>query len=426
MNKDKDHSEPIKFLSEEMMQAYAAGKLSAAEQHRVEKYLLDHPFEAEAMEGYLEQADAFQDLAVLSSRLDANIREKDKPKTIPLWRTALPYAAVFLLLIMASVLIINVVKEQEEKAKISLNESDALVPEESSLPSFPPPAPSEKMEDSKDKPAPERNESIAKADDKVFEIADFADSETIAKEELAEMDIVEEDSDERADFFAGEEILTERVQPMERAKKSINSPELRSGAAAVSKTMVSGKVVDDAGNPLPGVSIVVKSKGTGVSTNLEGEFEIEASVGETLVASFIGMESEEVALNDNKQITIEMEPDVAQLSEIVVTYGSKTEYDNTYYEAEPTGGYAAFNSYIKNNLIYPEEALENKTKGRVVLRLTISATGSIANIEVTKSLGNGCDEEAVRLIKEGPKWIPAKRGSTAVESNIKIRIRFKP
>jgi TonB family protein len=407
------------------MKAYVAGKLSAAEQYRVEKYLLDHPFEAEAMEGYLEQPTAFQDLPHLQSRLSVKLSERSDAKIIPFWRTALPYAAVFLLLIMATVLIVNIVKEQQEMEKISLHESDALVPEESASPTIPPPAPAKKKEDIQYRPAPERKEIIAKTVDKVYEVADLVDDEIISREELVDLVMVEE-NDDTADFFADEGVLTEEVQPIARAKKLVSTSELSSGIAPINKKMVSGKVVDDAGNPLPGVNVVLKGKETGVTTNIEGEFEIEAAAGETLVASFIGMESEEVAINDRKQITIEMEPDVAQLSEVVVTYGNRQEYGNTYYEAEPAIGYAAFNSYIKDNLMYPKEALENKTKGRVVLRLTISVNGKVARIEVTKSLGKDCDEEAIRLIKEGPEWTPAKRGNTPVESNIKIRIRFRP
>ena len=64
-------------------------------------------------------------------------------------------------------------------------------------------------------------------------------------------------------------------------------------------------------------------------------------------------------------------------------------------------------------------------EGRVVLQLTISPIGNITDIEVKKSLGSGCDEEAIRLIEEGPKWEPASLDGVNVQSKIKIRIKFE-
>lgn len=403
------------------MQAYAAGKLSPADQYRVEKYLLDHPFEAEAMEGYLEQAAAFDDLHALSAKLDNRIKEKTK--IIPLWKKALPFAAVFLLLISATIILLNVLNNQQKIEKVSLSKSDAIEPEERATLPPTPPLPRIKEQDNKPKAAPER---VAETESIVQEIADLRDSEVIVEEDMEElvaMDIAEEAQDA---FMVSEEAVAKSVQPIERAKKAEYLTEGGMETPQVSKKVVTGRVVDTDGSPLPGVNIIVKNSAKGVTTNVDGEFEIETDAGETLIASYIGMESEEVAVADQKHITIEMESDFAQLSEIVITKrGQEKDFDNSYYEAEPIGGYSTFNTYIKNNLKYPEEAIANNIQGRVNLRLTISATGKIDNIEVLKSLGAGCDEEAIRLIKEGPKWEPAKRGETKMESTVKVRIRFK-
>lgn len=80
MKKDKHHSDPIRELSIEKMQAYVDGTLNPEEQHQVEKYLLNNPFEAEAMEGYLENPDALHDLPSLKAKLQARTTPKQEQK----------------------------------------------------------------------------------------------------------------------------------------------------------------------------------------------------------------------------------------------------------------------------------------------------------------------------------------------------------
>jgi TonB family protein len=72
----------------------------------------------------------------------------------------------------------------------------------------------------------------------------------------------------------------------------------------------------------------------------------------------------------------------------------------------------------------PEAALANNISGSVKLKLTVSTAGQITQIEIKKSLGYGCDEEAIRLVNEGGAWISAKRGERPVESTMNLKIDF--
>ncbi|RAW00933.1 carboxypeptidase-like regulatory domain-containing protein [Pseudochryseolinea flava] len=67
-------------------------------------------------------------------------------------------------------------------------------------------------------------------------------------------------------------------------------------AQAVAERIVTGRLVDDAGLPLPGVNIVIKGTTIGTTTDLDGNYSITAPIGSTLVFSFIGMTSREVAV----------------------------------------------------------------------------------------------------------------------------------
>jgi len=64
-------------------------------------------------------------------------------------------------------------------------------------------------------------------------------------------------------------------------------------------------------------------------------------------------------------------------------------------------------------------------EGRVVLQLTISRIGKITEIEVKRSLGEGCDEEAIRLVTEGPKWKAASRDGLNVETKLRVKVQFE-
>ncbi|MGB5242923.1 MAG: SusC/RagA family TonB-linked outer membrane protein [Lutimonas sp.] len=81
---------------------------------------------------------------------------------------------------------------------------------------------------------------------------------------------------------------------------------------------VSGKVTDEAGNPLPGVNVVVKGTKNGTATDFDGLYSIDTKNGETLVFSFIGFTKKEVPVQQANVNVVLME-DANQLDEIVVT-----------------------------------------------------------------------------------------------------------
>ena len=89
------------------------------------------------------------------------------------------------------------------------------------------------------------------------------------------------------------------------------------------------------------------------------------------------------------------------------------------------GGNIAFRKFIAENLIYPEEAINNRIEGTVYLSLQINDDGIVLDAKIDKGLGYGCDEEALRLAKMLQYESVRNRG-VRVQSRIKIRIRFEP
>lgn len=94
---------------------------------------------------------------------------------------------------------------------------------------------------------------------------------------------------------------------------------LLSGTMIAQNIRVSGKVVDKAGLPLMGVSVMVDGTRTGAATELDGSYSINVPSNGTLVFSAIGMQTQRVPVNNRSQINVTLEEDALLLDELVVT-----------------------------------------------------------------------------------------------------------
>ena len=83
---------------------------------------------------------------------------------------------------------------------------------------------------------------------------------------------------------------------------------------------ISGTVTDNSGLPLPGVNIIVKGTTNGTQSDFDGNYTIEAAVGQKLSFSYVGFKTGEVAITaSSSRIDLTMEEDAAVLEEVVVT-----------------------------------------------------------------------------------------------------------
>ena len=88
---------------------------------------------------------------------------------------------------------------------------------------------------------------------------------------------------------------------------------------------LSGTVVDEKGEALPGVTIAVKGTSRGIVTDLNGTFQLKINKGEILVFSYIGYDKQEITITDQKILNITMEPTAMGLDEVVVVgYGTQS------------------------------------------------------------------------------------------------------
>lgn len=89
------------------------------------------------------------------------------------------------------------------------------------------------------------------------------------------------------------------------------------------------------------------------------------------------------------------------------------------------GGMAKLAEYLAKNIKYPQLARESGIQGRVFINFVVEHDGSVTNVKVMRSLGGGCDEEAVRVVKSMPKWKPGKQRGKAVRVSYNLPVNFK-
>ena len=87
-------------------------------------------------------------------------------------------------------------------------------------------------------------------------------------------------------------------------------------------------------------------------------------------------------------------------------------------------GLSAFKNFILEQLQYPDSAMTNMEEGRVFVNFTINKLGQVVKAHIVKADKDYFNEEALRVIKSSPKWLPGKKDGKLVDVNITVPIRF--
>jgi TonB family protein len=103
--------------------------------------------------------------------------------------------------------------------------------------------------------------------------------------------------------------------------------------------------------------------------------------------------------------------------------------DTTVYDAVEQmpsfpGGDNARVDYLQETLNYPTLALKRGIEGRVFVTFIIEKNGSISHVRVLRGIGGGCDEEAVRVIQNMPRWVPGKQNGKPVRVRFNMPFKF--
>lgn len=109
-----------------------------------------------------------------------------------------------------------------------------------------------------------------------------------------------------------------------------------------------------------------------------------------------------------------------------ISNGSSTNevYDMVETLPIPAGGMAGWSSYLSANLGYPTTARRKGIEGTVIVAFIVNTDGTVSDFELLRGIGGGCDEEAIRIVKNSPKWTPGMQDGQAVRTLMRLPINF--
>jgi len=144
---------------------------------------------------------------------------------------------------------------------------------------------------------------------------------------------------------------------------------------------------------------------------------------------------EELKVADPGQKTIEGDPNAdividepvgeAPKEVAVIEDNSIKDFASVEVLPEFQGGMAGWGKYLQKNLKYPPMARENNITGRVIMSFVVEKNGNLTDIKVLRGIGGGCDEEAVRVLKNAPAWKPGIQNGRPVRVAYTMPIFFQ-
>jgi TonB family protein len=440
------------------IEKYLRGQLSPAEMHALEMRALHDPFLAEALEGgtTLSQEDFSTDIKDLEDRINKRAISKQRPSQ---WIYRI--AAAFLLLAASTFLIFQFFGHRNTESPITLN---AQQEKESPIESVPDKDSLTSTETPQSAGSGTNKERVGQKPEKYVETPGDEEASVDAHPITRQSDIAESQEKDAGNEVADETpgSKAEAAFPIENRAAALTIPDtamVETGSSRVKRKMtekgetnpasvqrlatpdavvqpkiIRGRVTDiDDGLPLPGITVTAEGTSTATVTDLNGRYELGVpGYPASFRFSAMGVQPRNIEVpsvgDSPAEVNVQMAPDVSQPSEVVVIgYGTESGSGvkgAKWVPAQPVGGNNELKKYLENNLQYPENAIENKVEGNVTVLFTIEPNGNLTDFRVVRSLGFGCDEELIRLIKDGPQWKPTTRDNEPVRGKGKVRLRF--
>lgn len=431
------------------IEKYWQGKLSPAEMHAMEKAAMNDAFLADALEGYKNASLA--DLDLLKERLDKRVGAVVPILNLKRKRFTWVRAAAAIIIIIGVGLLVQqiafndrnknsiAILERSDKRPESVKNNDQITP------------------DSINKQLPAKSGSVAnKPEQKVSttpkaESYVYSNPDTMKKTAERELVLKKTENESapaaNAQVIEKTEIKDESVKAKSEGRnvsdtsKSLNEKNLNSSPTAtrakanqpyyenekLSEVALNNRynyrVVDEQNNPVPFANVLNTRDNIGTYTDIRGNFNLVSSdsILHVQIRS-LGYDTANYKLvpsNAQSGFLVlkedERKKTLAQNRKVVSSLSRK---DSAEIE-EPEVGWGNYNTYIANNIQIPEKVRPKNTRSDVELSFDIDKTGQPINIKVTRSSQcKKCDDEAVRLLKEGPKWKRKGKKSKATVSMV--------
>jgi CarboxypepD_reg-like domain len=196
-----------------------------------------------------------------------------------------------------------------------------------------------------------------------------------------------------------------------------------------------GRVVDENNNPLPFANVTEKNSGVGTYADANGNFVLlSADSALNVQTKSFGFLNSSTIIKSNgvQKIMLREEAVLANAPSQEVLYDrskKRLQQENAdtsdEVDALPADGWGKFNLYVLNNQRNPNdddaEIIAKQKRGREVqLSFDVNPDGTLSNIKVERSNCRDCNNEAIRLLKEGPRW----KSKTGKKETAKFTVRF--
>jgi TonB family protein len=416
MSDKRPHIKPEALAG--LIRQYLAGELDDKAMHALERQALDDPFLADALEGYGQHAPEQQaQQADLVSRLEARIAPKEgKVRTMYYrWATA---AAILLLMFSAGWFLWD---QQRSTAPVASMK-------------VPPPAPvADSLPQDEHAAAP----ALASADQLTKKVPPPV-AAAPNKDELKE---------QRAALSSGDDVAAApvNVAPVnEAAAPASVAPTYRSAAPVGAIQAPANKVAESAPAVAaerradaqynfvapPAAKKQEANKSEWTTPTLAGNADSQNKALSEVVVVGYGAQKKNAPQNAAVSIRglsglkadsvsgIDLGTTLqGKAAGVSVTTRDLPDGDVVYREPAPVTGQTAFENYLRTKTVNPE----NKYTGTVRVSFTVMPDGSLQEFKILRHLNDACDAEAIRVIKEGPAWIPA---SDRKPAKVKVRVKF--
>jgi TonB family protein len=401
------------------IEKYHKGLLSPKEMNDLEKAALDDPFMADALEGYGATAtNVSSDLSELKKKLEERVSDRKvismAPNSLKWWKVA---AAVVILGGLGYFIFqISTRIKTKEVATLEKNQNQPQSPGNDSV----------KIKKPESDSVSNLNSSTYVMPDTEMVMTKNTKQKPISKESVNNET---SNTDVAAEIAKPSQPVVNEAEQKEPSRddqaKSLSAPvaiEKKSAVAdyKLSEGVVSnnrqanyfnGRIKDANNNPLPFANITNTRDNVGTYADAQGRFTLVSpdSVLDVQVRS-VGFENNKVQLKNNvasNDVVLQENKTVPdKVLSVQKPDTSRSRMANVKFEElEPADGWSNYSTYLANNINVPADVKRKESaQGQVQVSFEVNPQGNPVNIRVEKSLCSKCDEEAIRVVKQGPKW----------------------
>lgn len=225
--------------------------------------------------------------------------------------------------------------------------------------------------------------------------------------------------------------VIETVTPAEAPEAQLWAPSTQQEKTEL--VTYKGKVVDEAGNPIGKVRIIIDQKFQSVTTstvNAQGEFHIVTSPQASILFEHAKGDGSMLMRWCTPEFLAQMDSKNMVIGLIPANITHSAADDEIYEVVEkmpefPDGGMPGLMKYLSANIRYPEAAHKAGTQGRVTVQFVVGKDGCIGNVSILRGVDPALDAEAIRVIKMMPRWEPGTHKGKPVRVKYTVPVMFR-